>query len=140
MNTKNLIKNKIRKFTTRQKRTRAKIIGTAARPRLSVFRSNRHVWAQLIDDKSGKTLAVASDFNMKLAKGAKTKEIEIKDGDKKTTALEAKCALAYLVGVQIAQKAKALNVLEAVFDRGGSKYHGRVKGLAEGARSEGLKF
>ena len=140
MNTKNLIKNKIRKLTTRQRRTRAKIAGTATRPRLSVFRSNRHVWAQLIDDKSGKTLAVASDFNMKLPKGAKAKKIEIKDGDKKSVTLAAKCAVAYLVGVQIAKIAKDLNIKEAVFDRGGSKYHGRVKGLAEGARSEGLKF
>lgn len=140
MNTKNLIKNKIRKLATRQRRTRAKISGTAARPRLSVFRSNRHVWAQLIDDQSGKTLAVAGDFNMKLPKGAKAKEVETKDGDKKNVILTAKCATAYEVGKEIAKKAQALNIKEAVFDRGGRKYHGRVKGLADGARSEGLKF
>jgi len=139
MNTKNLIKNKIRKLARRQRRTRAKISGTVIRPRLSVFRSNRHVWAQLIDDKSGKTLAVASDFDMKLPKDAKTEEIEVKDGDKKKT-LAAKCATAYEVGKEIAKKAEALSIKEAVFDRGGRKYHGRVKGLADGARSGGLKF
>ena len=140
MNTKNLIKNKIRKYATRQRRTRAKITGTALRPRLSVFRSNKHIWAQLIDDNSGKTLAVASDFGMKLPKGAAAKQIETKEGDKKSAVLAAKSATAYLVGAEIAKKAKGLKIQEAVFDRGGSKYHGRVKGLAEGARSEGLIF
>ena len=137
MNTKNLIKSKIAKQAARQKRSRAKISGTASRPRMSVFRSNRHIWVQLIDDLGSKTLAVASDARMKLPAG---KTAQVKEEDKGGAALAGKCLTAYEVGKEIARKAQALNIKEAVFDRSGRKYHGRVKGLADGARSEGLKF
>lgn len=111
---------KIIKRQRRAVRTRAKIFGTAARPRLSVFRSNKHIYAQLIDDEGGKTLLCASD-------------LEIKQKDKKTD-------IAGAVGKQLAQKAKTVKIKAVVFDRGGYKYHGRVKALADGAREGGLEF
>jgi large subunit ribosomal protein L18 len=138
MNTKNLIKGKIKKHATRARRVRAKISGTALRPRLCVFRSNRHIWAQLIDDQAGKTLAAAGDAKMEPARASKTKEGQ--EASKKNEKLAAKCATAYEVGKEIAKIAQALDIKEVVFDRGGNKYHGRVKGLADGARSGGLKF
>jgi len=103
----------------RQKRVRAKVSGTAARPRLSVFKSNANIYAQLIDDVAGVTLASTSDI--KENTGTKT------DKAKK-------------VGAEIAQKAKSLKIKEVVFDRGGFLYHGRVKALADGAREAGLTF
>lgn len=111
---------KIIKRQRRAARTRAKISGTATRPRLSVFRSNKHIYAQLIDDENGKTLLCVSD-------------LEIKQKDKKTV-------VAGVVGKQLAQKAETVKIKEAIFDRGGYKYHGRVKALADGAREGGLKF
>ena len=98
----------------RQRRIRAKIKGTANRPRLCVFRSNQYIYAQLIDDENGKTLAsIKGKANIKKAKET---------------------------GKLIAQKAKEKKIEKVVFDRGGYKYHGRVKALAEGAREGGLKF
>lgn len=111
---------KIIKRQRRAARTRAKIFGTIARPRLSVFRSNKHIYAQLIDDESGKTLAWAGD-------------LAIKEKNKKTV-------IAGGVGKLLAQKAEAVKIKEVIFDRGGYKYHGRVKALADGAREGGLKF
>ena len=111
----------------RHKRVRAKIFGTAERPRLCVFRSAKHIYAQLIDDKKGRTLAAASDLKLKIKK-------------QKTKPLTGKVAIAYEVGKSIAKKAKDLKIEKVIFDRGGYKYHGRVKALAEGARSGGLKF
>ncbi len=99
---------------------RAKIRGTAEIPRLSVFRSHSHIYAQLIDDVSRKTLASVS------SQGTKGKE-------KKTDA-------AGKIGEAIAEKAKALGIGQAVFDRGSYRYHGRVKRVHEGARSKGLKI
>lgn len=110
------------KRNRRHKRVRGKIEGSAKAPRLCVFRSNQHIYAQLIDDQKKKTLGQASDSKM-VQKGKKSK-IE--------TAKE--------VGKMIAQKAKELKIEKVVFDRAGYKYHGRVKSLAEGAREEGLKF
>lgn len=107
------------KRNRRHKRIRAKISGTATKPRLYVFRSGSHIYAQLIDDEKGKTLAFANDLKIKT---------------KKT-----KAAAATDVGKAIAKKAKELKIEKVVFDRGGYKYHGRIKALAEGAR-EGLKF
>jgi large subunit ribosomal protein L18 len=104
----------------RHRRVRGKINGTAERPRLYVFRSNRGIFAQLIDDDSGKTIASASWLGMKSS------------GDKTSQAAE--------VGKAIAAKAKAAGIDTAVFDRGGYLYHGRVKALAEGAREGGLSF
>ncbi len=102
------------------KRIRAKISGTKEQPRLSVFRSNKHIFLQLIDDNSGKTLVSANDLKTK----------------KKATKTE----IAKEVGKELAKLAKAKKIKKVVFDRGGYKYHGRVKASAEGAREGGLNF
>lgn len=107
----------------RTQRVRAKIRGTRARPRLAVFRSNRSIYAQLIDDAAGKTLVAASE-----------KELRGKEGKK------SKSAHAMLVGELLAKKAKEQGVYEAVFDRRWYTYHGRIKSLADGARKGGLKI
>lgn len=107
----------------RSNRTRAKIFGTKNKPRLTVFRSLRHISVQLIDDVSSKTLAAAS--SLKLGKTA----------DKKNNA-----EIAFMVGEQIAKKANELKIKQVVFDRSRYKYHGRVKSLADGARKGGIKF
>lgn len=112
----------------RRVRVRARIIGSAERPRLSVFRSPRHISAQLIDDATGKTLVSLDD--------SKLKKSELKSGDGMT----AKVAVAYAIGKALAGKAKAVGIERVVFDRGGYLYHGRVKALAEGAREGGLEF
>lgn len=103
----------------RQVRIRAKISGSAAKPRLNVFRSNANIYAQIIDDIAGKTLAATSDI--KVAKGTKTQR-------------------AQTVGKEIAELAKSLKIDTVVFDRGGFSYHGRVKALADAAREAGLNF
>ena len=105
----------------RHRRVRGKVFGSAERPRLVVFRSNRGIEAQLIDDLEGKTLAAASWLNLKSFKGSKTEQ-------------------AAEVGKLLAQNAKKANVETVVFDRGGYLYHGRVKALADGAREGGLQF
>ncbi len=99
---------------------RAKIAGTADKPRLCVFRSNQHIYAQIINDAEGKTILSIGDVDLKLK-------------DKKADASKK-------VGKAVAEKALEKNIKEVVFDRGGYKYHGRVKALAEGAREGGLKF
>jgi large subunit ribosomal protein L18 len=104
----------------RHRRVRSKIVGTAERPRLAVFRSNRGIFAQLVDDASGRTLAAAGWTSLKSA-GSKTEQ-------------------ASAVGKALGQAAKKAGIENCVFDRGGYLYHGRVKALAEGAREEGLKF
>ncbi len=105
----------------RRRRVRAKITGTAERPRLSVFRSNRGVFAQLIDDGAGRTIASVSWIEADLRK------LNASEQAKK-------------VGELIAARAKDAGVTTCVFDRGGYRYHGRVRALAEGAREGGLKF
>jgi large subunit ribosomal protein L18 len=106
----------------RHRRVRGKLFGTAERPRLVVFRSNRGIEAQLVDDLEGKTLAAASWLQLKKSfKGSKTEQ-------------------AAEVGKLLAQHAKQANVETVVFDRGGYLYHGRVKALADAAREGGLKF
>ncbi len=107
----------------RHRRVRRKISGTALRPRLSVYRSLRHVYAQLIDDEAGKTLASASSL--------------IKN---EAVPLSGNIPSAAEVGRRIAAQAKQLQIEQAVFDRGGYLYHGCVKALAEAAREGGLKF
>lgn len=107
-----------------RRRIRKKISGTAEIPRMSVFRSNKHIYVQLIDDVSARTLAAASSADKGLVENSKAKKEEI----------------AAIVGKRIAEKAKEKNITEIVFDRGGYLYHGRVKALAEAARKEGLKF
>lgn len=109
----------------RQRRVRAKVVGTPARPRLNVFRSNRHMFAQIIDDSKGFTLAAASTLDADLRPQAA--KLNKKD--------EAKA-----VGKLIAQRALEKGLKKVVFDRGGYEYHGRIKSLAEGAREGGLEF
>jgi len=106
---------------TRHKRVRGKVTGTAQRPRLNVFRSLSHIYAQLIDDVKGETLAAASSAEKGFGYGGN------KEAAKK-------------VGKTIAQRAADKGISEVVFDRGGYVYHGRVQELAEGAREGGLKF
>lgn len=117
----------------REKRTRARVKSAGNRPRLSVFRSLNHIYAQIIDDGNGKTLISASDKNIKSNRKAKEK-VERKEE------LAGKVATAYKVGKEIAIKAAEKKIETVVFDRGGYKYHGRVKALADGARDGGLKF
>jgi len=109
----------------RHARVRAKVVGTASRPRLCVFRSLNHIYAQVIDDSQGHTLTSAS-----------TLEPEI-EGE---AAGKAKTGEAELVGSLVARRALSKGINQVVFDRGGYKYHGRVKALAEAARQAGLKF
>ncbi len=109
----------------RHKRVRKKIEGTSERPRLNVFRSLRHIYAQVIDDSVGHTLASASTLDSELAAQC--------EGLSKT-----ECAA--LVGRAIAGRAQAVGVKVVVFDRGGYQYHGRVKALADAAREAGLEF
>ena len=106
----------------RHLRVRSKISGTAQRPRLDVFRSNSHIYAQLIDDVNGVTLAAAA---------SNEKDFDLNGGNKEG---------AYKVGQLIAARAAEKGITEVVFDRGGYIFHGRVKELAEGAREGGLKF
>jgi large subunit ribosomal protein L18 len=105
----------------RHKRVRKQIFGTAERPRLVVFRSNRGIAAQLVDDTAGRTLAAASSQDVRSAKGTKSDQ-------------------AAEVGKLLAANAKKAEVKAAVFDRGGYLYHGRVKALADAAREGGLQF
>lgn len=117
---------KVEKIRTKRKeRVRAKIFGTEARPRLSVFRSAKHIYVQAIADNVGKTLAAASTISADLRGNIP----EMKKAD-----------LAKEVGKLIAEKLKAIAVDQVVFDRGRYLYHGRVKALAEAAREKGLKF
>jgi len=106
-----------------QLRQRKRISGTSARPRLSVFRSAKHIYAQVIDDLSGMTVASASTIE-------KAKKVD-KGGNK---------GAAELVGQNIAQRAMSAGIVEIVFDRNGFRYHGRIKALADAARKAGLKF
>ena len=109
----------------RHERVRNKVKGTASRPRLCVFRSLSHIYAQVIDDVAGRTLAAASDIEKALAAS--------RDGKKKTD-------VAVAVGELVAQRAREKGVEQVVFDRGGYRFHGRVKALAEAARKAGLRF
>lgn len=115
----NKLKNK-RKL--RHKRARAKIFGTAHRPRLSVSRSNKHIFLQLIDDENGKTILGISDKTIKFKK-------KMSKADK-----------SFEAGKLLAEQALGKKIKSAVFDRGGFRYHGRVRRVAEGAREGGLKF
>ena len=118
-----------RALTPRQRRhvrVRAKVNGTEQRPRLNVFRSSAHIYAQLIDDTRGHTLAAASDLEQEVRDRAG-------DGASKT-------ARANVIGSLVAERAKAAGITTVVFDRGGFLYHGRVRAVAEGAREAGLTF
>ena len=119
--------NRKEKRNIRHKRVRAKISGTVKVPRLYIFKSNKHIYAQLIDDEKGKTIISASDRELPAASASH------KQAGKKSK-------LAHSVGQLIAKKAVAKKINKVVFDRGGYKYHGRVRALADGAREGGLKF
>jgi len=105
----------------RLKRVRAKLSHNQEIPRLSVFRSNQHLWAQIVDDQNGRTLVAFSTKNLKETKGTKTEK-------------------AFELGRQLAKLALAQNINQVRFDRGLSRYHGRIKAVAEGARQGGLKL
>lgn len=105
----------------RHRRVRARVVGTATRPRLSVFRSVQHIVVQLIDDAAGKTLVAASD-----------RDVEVRP--------EGKVGVAREVGKVLASRAKERGITTVVFDRGGYAYHGRVQAVADGAREGGLVF
>ncbi len=114
---------KLYKRISRHKRVRAKVLGTSERPRVSVFKSNKHVFVQFIDDTAGKTIIssqVVSQSKSKI-KGSKTE-------------------IASKIGEMLAEKAKEAGIKEVVFDRGGFKYHGRIKSIADGLRKGGIKF
>ena len=110
----------------RHLRIRARIFGIKSRPRLSVFRSNKHVWLQLIDDATHKTICSASD-----------RDIHAKTKKEKTGK---RVSLAFAAGKLLAERAEAHNITHAVFDRSGYRYHGIIKMVADGAREGGLKF
>jgi large subunit ribosomal protein L18 len=115
--------SKQRLRSRRHFRVRKKVVGTTERPRLAVFRSNKHVVAQVIDDSSGRTVAAASTLEKDLRSGA--------TGNKQA---------ATTVGRLVAERAKAAGVSRVVFDRGGNLYHGRVAAVADAAREAGLEF
>jgi len=130
----------------KHRKIRAKIFGTAKRPRFCVFRSNKHIYAQLIDDVGRKTLVAASDLELrgkkkttKITKSSENKVITKLKG-KEEKRMTRKVTVAYEIGKLIAKKALQKKIERVVFDRGGYKYHGKIKALAEGAREEGLKF
>lgn len=107
--------------TRRHRRVRARVSGSAARPRLSVFRSAKHLFAQMIDDEAGRTLVSASD-----------KEVQVPEGGK--------VGVSEAVGKLLGERAVKYGITAVVFDRGGYTYHGRIKAVADGARAAGLKF
>jgi large subunit ribosomal protein L18 len=109
---------------TRHRRVRKKVPGTAARPRLAVYRSNKHISVQLIDDDAGRTLAAASST----------------ENDQRAAGSGGSIAAATRVGELVAERAKSAGVTTVVFDRGGYAYHGRVAAIAEAARNAGLEF
>ena len=109
----------------RQERVRKRVLGTDARPRVCVFRSNKHIYAQVISDHQGKTLAAVSTLSKDVAAA-------VKDSKGVATAKQ--------VGLALAQACKARNIIKVVFDRNGFLYHGRVKAVADGAREGGLQF
>ncbi len=109
----------------RHQRVRRKVVGTSERPRLAVFRSNKHIYAQVIDDTKHHTLVSASTLDREL-------QPELSTG--------ATCDASAQVGQLIAQRAKAKGIEKVVFDRGGNLYHGRIKSLADAAREAGLDF
>lgn len=116
--------NKVSKNNERQRRharLRTRVSGTASCPRLNVFRSNKHISCQIIDDEKGNTLVACSSKNLKLDNGGNVEAAKV-------------------VGTKIAELALANNIKEVVFDRGGYNYHGRIAALAKAAREAGLKF
>ena len=114
----------------RKRRVRANVVGTKKRPRLSIFRSNTSLYVQLIDDSISKTLVSAHSREIKIGKSEKKDEAKLSKG----------LQVGLELGRLVAKKAKTKKISSVVFDRGGYKYHGRVKAVADGAREGGLKF
>lgn len=123
---------KVARRLRRHRRVRKKVFGTPERPRLCVFRSNKQIYAQIIDDTIGHTLVACSSLTPEIRE--KIKELKEK-GEIKN-----KVDIAFIVGEYLAKKALEKGITKVAFDRGGYKYHGRVKALAEGARKGGLEF
>jgi large subunit ribosomal protein L18 len=113
---------RINRFLQRKLRVRARVRGTKARPRLSVFRSNKGIYAQIIDDTNGSTLVSVASTEAKAPKGTSKSDMSL------------------FVGQTLAKKALTKKLKKVVFDKGGYKYHGRIKVLADAARKEGLEF
>lgn len=121
-----IIKNTFERRLKKKARIRKKVRGTPERPRFTVYRSAKHVYAQIIDDVAGRTLAAASTLS--------------KDLRDQVKAAQSRMEICKLVGAAAAKKALEKNITEVVFDRNGYLYHGRVKAIADGAREAGLKF
>jgi large subunit ribosomal protein L18 len=115
------IKHNLTKKQSRTRRVRARVKGTVERPRLHVYRSNKYLYAQIIDDVKGTTLAAATETKLTKAKGTKTQRAKI-------------------LGEFIAKKATAKKIAKVIFDRGPNRYHGRIKAFAQAARENGLNF
>jgi len=128
MDTKKKQLNRIR----RHRRVRAVILGTSERPRVSVFKSNKHLFVQFIDDEKGKTVISSKVVSNKKGK--------IKGGHGSVLSKGTKTEKAAKTGEALAEKAKGVGIKEVVFDRGGFKYHGRIKAVADGLRKGGIKF
>jgi large subunit ribosomal protein L18 len=126
-------KTRRRARVRRHVRVRRKIAGTAERPRLAVYRSNRHIYAQLVDDDAARTLIAASDRDVRAGGAGKADGAGRAGGEGKTAPAKA-------VGELLAERAKAAGIDRVVFDRGGRLFHGRVAALAEGAREKGLQI
>ena len=140
---------KKQKQQQRHKRVRAKVKGTREIPRLSVFRSNKFIYTQIIDDDKGKTILSANQSEIKkseipansaIADGRNSKSKTNSKSKIQKNKTEGKIAIAYEIGKLTAKKALDKKIKKVVFDRGGYKYHGRVKAVAEGAREGGLDF
>jgi large subunit ribosomal protein L18 len=123
----------------RHVRVRRKIAGTAERPRLAVYRSNRHIYAQLVDDDAARTLIAASDRDVRAGGAGKAGGAQKAGGAEKAGG-QGKTQPAKAVGELLAERAKAAGIDRVVFDRGGRLFHGRVAALAEGAREKGLQI
>jgi large subunit ribosomal protein L18 len=129
----------------RHRRVRKKVTGTQVRPRLSVFRSSKHIYAQIVDDTTGRTIVSASSLEpdlRKVATSAAPKRAEDEEAPKGIAGLEEnhKVALARAIGRAVAERAKEKQITQVVFDRSGYQYHGRVAAVATGAREGGLDF
>ena len=134
------IKSKKGRISARERvriRIRKRVTGTVARPRLTVFRSAKHLYVQLVDDISGKTLAAASTLDKDVM--SKVSKLDLSKANSKATSSKS-AAAARAVGLVLAEKSKQKNISEVVFDRNGFLYHGRIKAVADGAREGGLRF
>ena len=120
-----VVKNSRSMRVVRHKRTRQRIAGTGHRPRLALFRSLNHIYAQVIDDDQGRTLAAASSLDAEIRAGRDS---------------QPKSSVSTMVGALLARRAREQGIERVVFDKGGYKYHGRVKAFAEAAREAGLEF